>query len=154
MRMWVLILAILGFGSVCAPQTVFAQDDYLPDVENELPLDAEALKELFSGQTHRGSYNFERPNMDGFHFEEWTSESGEVLHRMGQRLDKGVWEITDNQICYSYDSTDLLAACFSFYQKGNCIYHYQETVGGIIAPRFTAVSVIKGEVPNCEAPLS
>jgi len=154
MRIWVLVLAVLGFGSVYTPQAVLAQDDHLPDVENEMPLDESALKEFFFGQTHRGSYNFERPNMDGFHFEEWTSESGEVLHRMGDRLDLGRWEIVDDQICYSYESPDLLAACFSFYQKGNCIYHYQETVGGIVAPRFTAVSVIKGEVPNCEAPMS
>lgn len=126
----------------------------MPDIETEIPLDAKSLEEAFSGKTHRGSYNFKVRNLEGFHFEEWTSQSGEVLHRMGERLDVGAWEIVEDKICYSYDSSDLLPACFSFYQKGNCFYHYQETVGGVVAPHFTAVSVIKGEAPNCEAPLS
>jgi hypothetical protein len=154
MRIWVLIFFVFGCLAMISLPSDASQYEALPDLAYEQPLDAEALKEIFSGQTHRGSYNFERPNMDGFHFEEWTSESGEVLHRMGDRLDMGRWEIVADQICYSYDSPDLLAACFSFYQKGNCIFHYQETVGGVVVPRFTAVSVIKGEVPNCEAPMS
>lgn len=154
MRMWFLVSMIIGFGFLMSSQSVLAQDNFLPDVETEMPLDSKSLQEAFSGQTHRGSYNFQLRNMDGFHFEERTSKEGAVLHRMGERLDMGIWEVVEDQICYRYDSPDLLPACFSFYQKGNCYYHYQETVGGVNAPRFTAVSVIKGEVPNCEAPLS
>lgn len=130
------------------------QENYLPEPGYDEPMTETEVRESFSGQTHRGSYNFQQKDFEGIHFEEWTSESGEVLHRMGDRLDKGVWTQKGEQICYEYESEDLLPACFSFYRRGNCIYHYQETVGGNYSPGFTAVSVIKGEVPSCEPPIS
>ncbi len=154
MRIWSFVLGIVWVALLSAAGTVIAQDEYLPDPETEAPLSADALKPLFSGQMHRGSYNFKMKNFEGFHFEELTSEDGKVIHRMGSRIDMGSWQFVDNQICYDYDSPDLLPACFTFYQRGNCIYHHQETVDGQLSPRFTAVSVIKGETPNCEPPMS
>lgn len=134
--------------------TANAQENYLPDPGHDAPMSEAEVRESFSGQTHRGSYNFRIKNFDGLHFEEWTSQSGEVLHRMGGRLDKGVWEQKGEQICFDYESEDLLEACFSFYRRGNCIYHHQETVGRKYSPGFTAVTVIKGEEPSCEPPMS
>jgi len=136
------------------PIMAAAQDSYLPDVARDQPMTESEVHDTFSGKTHRGSYNFKIKDFEGFHFEEWTSESGQVLHRMGDRVDKGLWTQKGDQICYNYDSDDLLPACFSFYRRGNCIYHQQETVGGKSSPGFTAVTVIKGEVPSCEPPLS
>ncbi len=144
----------LFFVFLLMPCIAVAQDDNLPDPEQEAPLNAEEVSSYFKGQMHRGSYNFNVRNFEGYHFEELTQEDGTVLHRMGNRIDKGTWQATDNKICFDYKASDLLAACFTFYQRGNCIYHHQETVEGQVAPRFTAVSVIKGETPNCEPPLS
>lgn len=134
--------------------TSVAQESYLPDPEYDSRLSEAEVQDLFSDQTHRGSYNFQMKNFDGFHFEEWTSKSGEVLHRMGNRVDRGVWVQDGEQVCFEYEAKDLLPACFSFYQRGNCIYHYQETVDGVSSPGFTAVTVLKGEEPSCEPPIS
>lgn len=136
------------------PIKSLAQDLYLPDRKSESPLSAEAVKSLFSGQVHVGSYNFTLQNFPGVDFEEHTKSDGSLTHRMGMRLDKGKWSLKDNQICFDYEAPELLAACFSFYQRGNCIYHFQETVQGYVAPRFTAVSVLKGEEPSCDPPMS
>lgn len=149
MRRWVLVIV---FSLI--PMVAAAQDAFLPDPEQGEPLSEAEVRDTFSGKTHRGNYNFERKAFEGFHFEEWTSESGQVLHRMGSRIDKGTWTQKGEQICYDYESEDLLSACFSFYRLGNCIYHHQETVNGKRSPGFTAVTVIKGEVPNCEPPMS
>jgi hypothetical protein len=136
------------------PNVAMAQEVFLPEPGSDAPMSEAEVRESFSGQTHRGSYNFQIKDFKGVHFEEWTSDSGKVLHRMGDRLDKGVWTQKGEQICYDYESEDLLPACFSFYRRGNCIYHYQETVNGNYSPGFTAVSVIKGEEPSCEPPMS
>jgi hypothetical protein len=131
-----------------------AQDLYLPDRDSETPLNAPEVKALFSGKVHRGSYNFLMQNFSGVDFEEHTKADGTLVHTMSSRTDTGRWTIKGPQICFDYDSTDLLPACFSFYQRGNCIYHFQETVQGRAAPRFTAVSVLKGEEPSCDPPMS
>ena len=131
--------------------TISVADEWsLPDPEFESPISAEEVTRLFRGQIHRGSYHFQNPKFEGFHFEELTAADGRVIHRLGSRIDTGSWQQNGNKICFDYDSPDLLGACFTFYQRGNCIYHHQETVQGQMAPRFTAVSVIKGETPNCE----
>lgn len=150
MRILSLLISVFMF----FPVSVTAQDEFLPDRENESPISALEVAALFKGQIHRGSYNFTIRNFAGFHFEEITSEDGTVTHKMGGRIDKGVWEQNGNQICFDYEAVDLLAACFTFYQRGNCIYHHQETVEGQVAPRFTAVSVLKGETPSCEPPMA
>jgi hypothetical protein len=150
MRILSLLILFLGY----LPVSAVGQDEFLPDKSIESPINAQDVTSLFTGQIHRGSYNFSMQNFAGYHFEEITSADGTVLHKMGNRIDKGTWEQTDNQICFDYEATDLLGACFTFYQRGNCIYHHQETVEGQVAPRFTAVSVLKGETPSCEPPMA
>ncbi len=149
MRRWFLtiLFSLISIGAE-------AEDNYLPDPESESPMNETEVRETFSGKTHRGSYNFKMDGLDGFHFEEWTSETGQLLHRIGSRVDKGQWRQKGHRICYEYDSEDFRSACFSFYKRGNCIYHFQETIEGTDVTGFTAVSVVKGEVPSCEPPMS
>ena len=150
MRHFVFItVLVLGLSS-----NAIAQDEFLPDVSVEKPLSESEVQETFTDQTHRGTYNFEMQNFDSFRFEETTTSDGKTIHRLGSRIDTGTWAQSDNQICFAYDSPDLIPACFVFYQRGNCVYHYQQSSQGVIVPRFTAVSVIKGESPNCEPPMS
>ncbi len=139
---------------ICAVgSSAHAQDEYLPNTEYEKPMSAEDVKQMFSGQTHRGTYNFQMQNFEGYNFEETTFADGRTLHRLGSRTDTGTWEQNEEQICFDYDAPDLTPACFIFYRRGNCVYHYQQSVQGYSTYGFTAVSVIKGESPNCEAPM-
>jgi len=121
----------------------------MPDVVNDTPLSETELLTVFKGQTHRGSYNFKRRDIDTFAFEETTYENGDIRHIQGERKDTGDWSVIDNQICYRYDADNLLPACFEIYQRGNCYYHFQKTVNGLTYEKFTARSVIKGDNPDC-----
>ncbi|MGB3455036.1 MAG: hypothetical protein WBA35_01635, partial [Litorimonas sp.] len=60
--------------------------DYLPDPTQETPLSEAELEAAFSGMTHRGTYNFRRPNIDTFAFEETTNADGRTVHRHGDKV--------------------------------------------------------------------
>lgn len=126
----------------------------LPDISTDIPLSDTELAQVFKGQTHRGSYNFIRRDMQTFSFEEATRADGSIRHEQGARIDTGKWSIKDTQICYLYDADDLNPACFEIYQRGNCYYHYQKSVRGTDREGFTARSVIKGEEPDCAPRIS
>jgi|GEM_PF-5258967 len=66
-----------------------AQDNYLPDPKTDTPMSESEVRETFSGKTHRGIYHFQSVGLDGRNFEEWTSVTGQLLHRTANRLDKG-----------------------------------------------------------------
>jgi len=131
-----------------------AQNINMPDPEFDNPLSETELSAVFEGQTHRGSYNFKRKDIDTFSFEETTKTDGNIRHVQGGRVDTGDWNIQDSQICYRYDAEGLLPACFEIYQRGNCYYHYQKTVDGVALESFTARSVIKGDHPDCAPQIS
>jgi hypothetical protein len=138
------------------PMQPNAQGDYLPDPSMEAPLNSDELTAAFSGMTHRGTYNFRRPNIDTFAFEETTSADGTTRHAHGDKVDTGTWRIMANVICFQYNDWEgeggIHRACFNIYQRGNCFYHYglQSGFGG----SFTARSVHAGETPECEPPMS
>ena len=129
--------------------------DFLPDPARELPLSEEQLLAAFSDKTHRGTYNFKRPNIDSFAFVETTKSDGTTHHAHGDKVDLGTWEVRSNVICFHYtnwDGTTTHNACFNIYQKGNCYYHYGLR-SGLGGGAFTARSVHAGEIPECERPL-
>jgi len=125
-------------------------DEPYPDVEHSEPISEAELRAAFTGQTHVGSYNFLNRDITTFAFAETTTEDGKIRHIQQGILDTGKWEIKENIICYDYDDTDLLQACFRMYLRGNCYYHYQVSVEGFPKFGFTARSVIKGQRPDCE----
>ena len=125
-------------------------DEAYPDVEHDTPLSEAELRAAFTGQTHRGSYNFLNRDITTFAFIETTARDGSIRHLQQGKVDTGRWEITDDVICYDYDDTQLRRACFQMYVRGNCYYHYQVSVEGYPKFGFTARSVIAGETPNCE----
>ena len=126
----------------------------MPDVNEDIPLSEAELYATFEGQTHRGSYNFQRRNIKTYGFEETTADDGSIRHIQENRIDTGDWFIEDSEICYDYDADDLNPACFEIYQRGNCYYHYQKSVRGIARTGFTARTVIKGEEPDCAPRIS
>ncbi|WP_298912812.1 hypothetical protein [uncultured Algimonas sp.] len=125
-----------------------ADADFMPDPRTEAPLDEEALRAAFSGQTHLGTYNFKRPEIDTFSFRETTSANGTTRHYHGDKIDTGTWRIMSNVICFTYDNWNggIHRACFNIFQRGNCYYHYALNQNG----NFTARSVHAGETPDCE----
>ena len=147
------ILKAIISGWLFLPIIASAQVD-LPDVTSDTPLSETELLSTFNGQTHRGSYNFQRKNIRTFAFEETTSNDGSIRHVQGDRIDTGEWFVEETEICYQYDAEDLNPACFEIYQRGNCYYHYQKSVRGIARNGFTARTVIKGEEPDCAPHIS
>jgi hypothetical protein len=145
-------IAALLAAACLLPASIYAlgPDDPYPDIENSEPLSQTELRAEFTGKTHVGSYNFLNPNITTFAFEETTSDDGKIRHIQQGIVDTGQWEIMKNIICYDYDDPKLLQACFRMYLIGNCYYHYQVSAAGFPRYGFTARSVIKGDVPNCE----
>lgn len=138
-----------------APMQPNADGDYFPDPSQELPLNEEELIAAFSDQTHRGTYTFQRPNIDTFAFEETTSSDGRTRHIHGDAVDVGTWRVMANVICFRYENYDggEHRACFNIYKRGNCYYHYGLN-GGMRGGSFTARSVHAGDIPECEPPMS
>jgi hypothetical protein len=136
------------------PMTPNLDGDYLPDPSQELPLSGNALFNAFSGMTHRGTYNFERPNIDSFSFVETTGADGTTRHLHGDKIDLGTWKVKANVICFHYTNWDggTHDACFNVYVKGNCFYHFGLRSGFGGGGAFTARSVHEGEIPECEPP--
>jgi hypothetical protein len=133
----------------------------MPDPNSDIPLSEAELIAVFKGQTHRGTYSFQRLNFKGYGFEETTASDGTVKHVQDDHTDTGSYEIKDNQICFSYDPNErgefaqYNPICFNIYQRGNCFYHYQRSVQNSRSVRgFTARSVIKGDNPSCAPQVS
>jgi len=97
MRFIRLIPIFCFFGAV----SVQAQVN-MPDPNSEIPLSEAELIAVFKGQTHRGTYSFQRLNFKGYGFEETTSSDGTVKHVQDDHTDTGSYEIKDDQICFSY----------------------------------------------------
>ena len=62
------------------PVQIAAAQTNMPDVTTDTPLSEAELILTFEGQTHRGSYNFKRRNINTFAFEETTAEDGSIRH--------------------------------------------------------------------------
>ena len=150
MRRFAIILALCMVAPTAMAQSA---DTQYPDVETATPLSEAELLETFSGQTHRGSYNFLNRHITTFAFEEATKADGTLEHRQADVIDTGSWTVTGQRICYDYDDPGLRQACFQIYRRGNCFYHFQVSTMGQTRYGFTARSVIAGETPSCEPSL-
>jgi len=127
--------------------------DFLPDPTQETPLGEQELLAAFSGQTHRGTYNFKRVDIETFAFTETTSADGTTHHRHGDKIDIGTWRVKRNVICFVYEDWDngVNQHCFNVFKRGNCFYHFGLRSGsGGLGGAFTARSVHADETPDCE----
>ncbi|GLQ19152.1 hypothetical protein ACFFUB_12110 [Algimonas porphyrae] len=147
-------LSIAQIAPQPAPMTPNEEGDFLPDPSQEVPLSEAQLLAAFSDKTHRGTYNFKRPEIDTFAFVETTTSDGRTRHVHGDKVDTGTWRVKANVICFSYINWDggTHNACFNIFQRGNCYYHYGLNVNGLagMGGSFTARSVHEGETPECE----
>ena len=149
-------LALAALLCAAAALPAQAQDDAdpnarplydLPDPRTDLPLEGEALRELFDDKLHEGYYDY-RAKPDGdFAFTEMMNSDGTTLHTRDGLASPGRWSIMSNVVCFRYE--DLGGGCFNLYQRGNCNYAYS-----IESRDFVAVTVAGDEPPNCEPPVA
>lgn len=153
-----LVTSIIVIALVTVSTPIVAQDtgdDYaleMPDVSQVTPLNEADLLAAFTDKTHQGTYNFRRPNIDTFEFEETTTSDGRTRHVHGPKVDTGTWRVKANVICFHYEGWQGELdhfACFNIYKQGNCFYHYGLSGFGRGGGNFTARSVHKGDVPDC-----
>lgn len=140
---------------LAVPTLGWAQDQNdpqpFPDTTQQAPLNEAELIAAFSDKTHLGSYNFNRPNIETFSFEERTTSDGRTIHAQGDRIDRGTWRVKANVICFHYyEWQPGVDHCFNIYKRGNCFYHYGLSFYWRGGGQFTARTVHKGEAPDCE----
>jgi len=116
------------------------------------------LKATFAGQTHSGAYNFTAKGEPTRFYEERHGKEGEVAYSEGDGIEKGMWGVFKDILCYRYDSNTMAGGCFRVYRVANCYYFYSnnliEREDELDRDYWTARSTLKGETPACEAALS
>lgn len=141
-------LCTLGLLTGSASAQVSAIDPYgPPDPTQELALEGAALTALFMDRTHRGYYEaYDWDNSEPA-FTETMKSDGSTSHDRGGIISNGTWETKSNVVCFTYD--DLNGGCFSIYQRGNCYYALSAFNRDLVA-----VTVLDGEIPDCEPSLA
>lgn len=112
----------------------------------------ETLRQVFTGSTHAGAYNFDWDGTPGNRYTEWHSEDGRVIYREDDQVITGTWDVLNDQICYDYDSETLTGGCFAVFKLGTCYYFYSARYAQLSGEDdfWTARSVPKGERATCE----
>ena len=159
MSLSLMISLSLGFAPLSAAQSGVLQDsqplensalfNVIPDTAKKL--DKSALRTVFSGVTHKGQYRFLREATNTFAFVETTHEDGTLIHRQGQETLSGIWNIVEDQICYTYDRIWTYPVCFNIYKSGTCYYHLLRSSDGQPRNAVTARSTPSTQEPDCDA---
>ncbi|MGB6231424.1 MAG: hypothetical protein WBF53_15020 [Litorimonas sp.] len=142
------LLQCLCFLSIAAlPLTAASQpsdDPYgAPDPAIDLPLEGEALTEIFIDRTHRGYYEVGDWDDADPAFSEVMNADGTTLHVRDGISSAGRWQTRSNVVCFTYD--DLSGGCFNIYQRGNCYYALSAYDKALVA-----ITVMDGDTPDCE----
>ena len=119
--------------------------------ETALRLNEAQLRTAFTGVTHNGQYRFLREAVSTFAFTETTRADGTLTHRQGRETLSGIWEVTGDQICYTYDKIWTYPVCFNIYKSGTCYYHRQRSANGFPRDGVTARSTPSTQEPDCDA---
>ncbi len=131
------------------------QTDIRPQAQR---LVGEDIRAQFQGKTHEGAYNFTFQGRAQNSYVETHDPKGRVVYKEGDVEAKGVWFINEDTLCFVYQDDLLNGGCFRVYQVENCFYYYSDQIreveGELDQDYWTARSVIQGETPQCEAPMS
>ena len=116
------------------------------------------LQATFAGQTHSGAYNFTASGEPTRFYEERHHKDGKVAYSEGDGIERGLWRVLNDNLCFLYDSNKMAGGCFRVYRVENCYYFYSanliEREDELDRDYWTARSTLKGEHPKCEAALS
>ena len=118
--------------------------------ESAVKLEADGLQAAFSDVAHRGQYRFLRKATGTFAFTETTNKDGTLTHVQGEEVLRGIWEIEDDQICYTYERIWTYPVCFNIYKSGTCYYHLLRSSNGIAQYVVTARSTPAKQRPDCD----
>lgn len=117
-------------------------------------LDNAALKKAFVGKTHIGFYRDYLERYGSVKFVEQYFEGGPILYKGGDITATGLWEITDNHICFDYDNDDFLPGCFVVVEKQGCYYSYESSPAakGFVKGKkdWWIFSYVQGTKVDCE----
>jgi hypothetical protein len=117
--------------------------DFVPDFAVDLPLEGEALTDLFMDRTHRGYYQYGDWVDRDPAFTERMNADGTTLHIQDGEAISGTWRTYRNLVCFEYD--ELNGGCFRIYVSGTCHYAVSAYIDEIVA-----ITVLEDETPNCE----
>lgn len=116
------------------------------------------LLKAIEGQTHDGSYNFDIQGLASQFYEETHHADSRLTYRESGQVYKGAWIIDNDSLCFFYDDPGINGGCYRVYRIRNCYYFYNKFRPYVPdepdRPYWTARSVIKGDVPECEAAVS
>ena len=82
------------------------------------------IKTIFSGQTHRGSYNFNSQGVARNGYTESHSPDGRVFYDEGELKAHGSWYVANDSLCFLYENENMNGGCFRVYRIQNCFYYY------------------------------
>ncbi len=125
-------------------------------------LNAEQLKEHYSGQTKLGEYSSYTSRSDTVMYTEVHNEDGTVTYKEGKFSSTGIWYVSDKgEMCYRYDGTNGRGRphCFWIYVSEGCYYSYSQKPALLKkAPeryeRWGARGVMEGSGNSCAALVS
>lgn len=139
-------------------ETAFAQNqstDIRPSAERLIGTE---ITNAFSDVTHKGSYNFDRSGFASNHYIEEHFPDGRVIYYEGKLHREGVWFENNDTLCFVYKDNLMNGGCFRVYQVENCFYYFSDqiqlTEWELGEDYWTARSVVKGEMPQCEPAIS
>lgn len=143
MRFMTFVLSVAVASATLMASSVSWAQTSQPDFQQELPLDGDALTEIFQGTLHRGYYEFENWDNQDPAFSEEMGEDGSAIHIRNGVRSTGEWRTQANVVCFTYEN--LNGGCFNIYQRGTCYYAVSAQYGDLVA-----ITFLDGTQPDCE----
>lgn len=151
-------ILISALGLYLNPLNAYAQSQKTDIRPNANQVIGEDIRQVFSGQTHDGSYNFNSAGIARSGYVESHTADGRVYYEEGDIKSEGVWYVAGENLCFLYKAEDMNGGCFRVYQVKNCYYYYSSELpqreDELDRDYWVARSTLKGETPNCTAPNS
>lgn len=148
-------LALIGFAACfMLPVTGTSQSQKTDIRPNANQLIGDEIRQIFSGQTHSGSYNFNSEGVARSGYIESHADDGRVFYEDGEVKSEGAWYVTHENLCFVYKNEALSGGCFRVYRIKNCFYYYSSNIpqrdNELGRDYWVARSTPKGETPNCD----
>ncbi len=150
---------LIGLFVLCAtPHTAFGQSQKTDIRPNANQVIGEEIRELFAGQTHRGSYNFNNEGIARNDYIESHMPDGRTKYSEGELESDGIWYVARENLCFIYQNPDMNGGCFRVYRIKNCFYYYSSQLiqreDELDRDYWVARSTPKGETPDCDPAVS
>jgi len=140
------------------PNSAIAQSQKTDIRPNANQVIGEDIRELFAGQTHRGSYNFNSEGVARNGYIETHLPDGRTQYDEGDLKSEGIWYVAGENLCFIYKNESMNGGCFRVYRIKNCFYYYssqrRQLNDELDRDYWTARSTPMGETPDCDPAIS